>query len=155
MKELFVEYGMTFVWLGIAIATFVVESLTSDMVAIWFTPGAIVAMVLSFWVDLIWVQVLVFLVLSTALLILTRLYYKKHPMSKRGEAMNADSVIGARGIVQETVDNLHGKGSIKVGSLVWTARSTDDSIIPEGATVIVREISGVKLICEPESAKPE
>ena len=74
------------------------------------------------------------------------------PQNKAKNRTNADALIGAHAIVQETIDNLHESGSVKVKGLVWTARSTDDDItIPAGSLVTVCEISGVKLICKPKA----
>ena len=62
--------------------------------------------------------------------------------------MNVDAVLGKLGVVQEQIDNLAGTGSVKVGSLVWTARSADGSVIPAQSIITVKEVAGVKLICE-------
>lgn len=47
----------------------------------------------------------------------------------------------------EPIDNLAGKGQVRVLGSVWTARSQNDGItIPMGQNVIVQKIDGVKLI---------
>lgn len=148
MIEFFAENGYTFFWLAVAIATAVVEGMTCGLVSIWFVPGALIALVISLFCDLFWVQLLAFLFISLATLILVKTVFKKFLPNKKAFRSNSDSLIGARGVVQEQIDNLHETGSVKVRSLVWTARSADDSvIIPEGAIVTVQEIQGVKLIC--------
>jgi membrane protein implicated in regulation of membrane protease activity len=49
------------------------------------------------------------------------------------------------------VDNLAQTGAIRINGLEWSARSVSDAITPEkGTLVVIREISGVKLICEPK-----
>ena len=53
--------------------------------------------------------------------------------------------------MQETVNNIAETGSVKIRGLVWTARALKDKEIPAGTIVTVREIQGVKLICEPAS----
>jgi membrane protein implicated in regulation of membrane protease activity len=42
-------------------------------------------------------------------------------------------------------------GAVRINGLEWSARSVDDAVTPEkGTLVVIREISGVKLICEPK-----
>ena len=135
------------IWLGVAALTLIVESATADLVSIWFTPGAVVAMILAIWVDLFWVQLLIFLAFSITLLVLMRTYFKKHPILVKNEPMNAEAVLDARGIVVEEIDNLRGTGAVKVKGLVWSARSFDGEEIPADSVVVIEQIDGVKLIC--------
>ncbi len=156
--QFFTENGPAFFWLLVAIAAAVSEGMTFGLVAIWFVPGALAAMLTSFFVDAIWVQVAVFLALSVLTLVLTKTVFKKHLPQHKSTRMNVDALIGDHGIVVEEINNLRETGSVKINALIWTARSTDDSVIlPAGTLVTIKEISGVKLICaarEP-SAKPE
>lgn len=152
----FAENGAVFFWLLIAIAAAVVEVYTCDLVSIWFVPGALAAMLLSLFVHSVWWQIAVFLALSVTTLVLAKTVFKKHLPQSKPNRMNADALIGSHGIVEETVDNLRETGSVKVKSLVWTARSTDDAVtIPAGSLVTIREIRGVKLICEPRGFAEE
>ena len=58
--------------------------------------------------------------------------------------------MGRQAIVSSEVDNLEGIGQVTVGGQEWTARSVDDNQkIAVGTVVLVRAISGVKLIVEP------
>ena len=52
------EGGAAFLWLFVAIAAVVIESTTCDLVAIWFVPGALSAMLLSMFVPFMSVQIL-------------------------------------------------------------------------------------------------
>ena len=53
----------------------------------------------------------------------------------------------------ETIDNLRASGQIKIGGILWTARSLDDEPIPEGTRVRVNRIEGVKAIVYPPKAQ--
>ncbi len=151
LAEFFAENAAVIFWLFVALAAGVVEGLTCDLVSIWFVPGAVAAMLLSLFVPSVWWQIALFLALSVAMLVLTKTVFKKYLPQHRADKLNADAVIGEKGIVGEEIDNLRGTGSVKVGALVWTARSSDDGItIPEGTVVTVTEIQGVKLICSAE-----
>ena len=149
MEQFFDAYGVMLFWAAVIVVTLVVEAHTAEMVSIWFTPGAVVAMVMAIWVKIFWVQFLVFLALSAILLVIARVYSKNHPRPGKNEKLNADAVVGATGIVQEPINNLLGTGSVKIGALVWTARSANEGVtIPEGTVVTVKELRGVKVICE-------
>ena len=151
----FAEYGVAFFWLFIAIAAAVVESQTCDLVALWFVPGALTAMVVSLFVDWVWLQIIIFLVLSVLTLVLAKTVFKKHLPQNKAEKLNADSYVGEHGVVTEEINNIKETGSVKLKGLVWTARSSDDAVkIPVGSVITVREIAGVKLICEPYKTEP-
>ena len=57
-------------------------------------------------------------------------------------------LLGKEAVVTEDINNTHATGAVKIKGTVWTARSSDDSEIPEGEIVIVKAIEGVKLIVE-------
>lgn len=145
----FAENGAAIFWLLVAVLAAVVESFTCDLVALWFVPGALVAMLLSMFVDLVWIQIAIFLLLSIVMLILTKTVLKKHLPQAKTEKMNADSLIGQHGVVIEEINNIQETGSVKIKGLVWTARTTNDSeVVPPKAIVTVCGIEGVKLICQ-------
>ena len=151
MLEFFAEYGFALFWIAVVAAAAIVEAETCDLVAIWFVPGALISMIIAlFGVDF-WIQAVVFIAISAASLILFFTVFKKRIPKKKKHQTNADALIGAKGIVEEEINNIHETGSVKVHGLVWTARSAnEDTIIPVGTVVRVAEISGVKLICEPK-----
>ena len=151
LQQLIIGGGATFLWLFVAIAAAVIESMTCDLVAIWFVPGALSAMLLSIFVPSIGWQIAVFLILSVAVLVLAKTVFKKYMPKVRKNVMNTDALIGARAVVAEEINNLHGTGSVKVNGVVWTARAVDpNATVEAGSVVIIKQIEGVKLICEPE-----
>lgn len=145
MKDFLVQNGAFIFWAIVAVLALIIEAMTAELVSCWFAPSALVAMLLSSFVKIIWVQVVVFLALSILLIVIGRKLVKKNT---RKPNLNADSLIGKTGVVQEPINNISETGSVKIAGLVWTARSVNDDEIPEGAVVVIREIQGVKLICE-------
>ena len=142
------ENFMTYVWLGLTIVFAVVEGATAQLTTIWFALGSIAAMILSVCgVKSIIVQVIVFVAVSVIALIATRPLVKKI-VHKRVEPTNADRNIGETGITVTEVNNLLGTGEVNLKGTIWTARSTDDAVIPADAQVRVIKIEGVKLIVE-------
>ena len=62
---------------------------------------------------------------------------------------NAESLVGQQAIVISEVDNLQGIGQVTVGGREWSARSINEGRqLPVGSVVVIRAISGVKLIVE-------
>lgn len=132
-----------YVWLIIFIVCVAAEAATTQMVSLWFAFGSLGAL-LTAALDLgILVQALVFVLLSLILLLALRPFTRRILYSKQ-EPTNADRIVGQTAVVIEAIDNRAGTGQIRLLSQVWTARSVDDTVIPEGDTVIVEGISGVK-----------
>ena len=137
---------MIYVWLGILVATVILEIATTQMVSIWFAIGALAAFIAALvGVEQLWIQIVIFVVVSAIAVAVTRPLVKKM-INKKAEPTNADMVIGKTGIVTEKIDNLAPSGFVKVNGSVWTARSADDSVIEADEKVIIKEISGVKLL---------
>lgn len=137
-------------WAAVAVFALIIEAATSELVSCWFAPSALVSMILSPFAKRFWIQLVVFLVLSILLLAIGRKFVKKRMDFKKSN-LNADSLIGKTGIVQEAINNISETGAVKIAGLIWTARSTSGEEIPQGTVVVIREIQGVKLICEPDS----
>ena len=57
-----------------------------------------------------------------------------------------DSILGSEGLVTEAIDNIRGSGQVKIGGILWTARSENGSPIEEGALVTVDRVEGVKVL---------
>ncbi|MBE6630296.1 MAG: NfeD family protein [Ruminococcaceae bacterium] len=136
---------MLYLWIGILVAAVVIEALTSDFVAIWFFPAALVSMVLSLFDLPVWLQMLVFVVVGLALVIATRPLCRKF-LKPGNEKTNVDAIIGKSCIVTEEIRNIDEVGEVKVGGLCWSARSEENRVIAVGETVTVTAVQGVKLI---------
>ena len=142
-------------WLVLMIVFLVVEAACPiHLVSIWFAAGALVAMIVAVLGGQLWLQILLFLLISCGLLAALWPFVKKVLNPKR-TATNVDALIGAEGYVTAAVDNLNAEGKVKLGGMEWTARSTDGKKIPAGTLVKVERIEGVKAIVSPvtEEAK--
>ena len=97
----------------------------------------------------LYVQLLVFALVSGVLLLLTRPLAQKYLNSKTIRT-NAESLIGETCIVTEPIDNLKAEGQVSINGQTWTARSfSDEVLLPRDQLVSVEKISGVKLIVKP------
>lgn len=150
MEEFIQENWGTLMWLGVAIIAAIVEGSTVALVSIWFVPGALAALIFSLCGVDLWIQFVVFIAVTALFLVLSKTVWKKYLHPKTKFHANADAILEERGIVDEEINNLLGTGSVKIKGLTWTARAADDAlIIPAGTVVTVKEIVGVKAICEP------
>lgn len=139
------EFTMLIFWIVLLIVLIVVEAVTAQMVTVWFAAGAVAAIAAELLDAQVWLQWTVFIVVSAIALVATRPLVRKLTKTKV-QPTNADRVIGQIAIVTEEIDNIEAKGQVSVGGSVWTARSTDGSVIEKNERVMVENIEGVKLI---------
>ncbi|MBQ7172181.1 MAG: NfeD family protein [Clostridia bacterium] len=137
---------MTYVWAALLVIFIIGEAVTTALVAIWFIPGAILAMVFSMLGFPLWLQLLGFLLPSLGILL--RIVFREKFFKNKVVATNSDALIGKTALVTEAIDNLNERGGVKVDGARWSARSSDGSEIPAGTVVVIEEIRGVKLICK-------
>lgn len=139
-------------WLCAMIVLGIMEAATVGLVCIWFAGGALAALIAAALGAPIWLQVVVFFVVSAGLLALFRPFARKF-VNSRGTATNVDANIGKTAVVIEPIDNLRGTGRVMIGSVDWTARSANGSVIEKDALVRVLRIEGVKVCVERISAE--
>ena len=139
------EY-MWAIWLGVFVVALVIEALTSELVSLWFSIGALFALIISLipgveW----WVELIVFAVISVAALLCLRPLANK--LLIRNEiSTNIDEIVHKKGIMVKGYDEFN-RGEVKINGVIWTAVNTNEKEkIPEGASVEVIAIEGNKLI---------
>lgn len=132
-------------WAILAGLFFVIEIATVGFLVFWFGIGALIAMVVSLFIDNLVIQTIVFILSSTILLFFTRPFVNKFSSNNKVQT-NAFSIIGKKGIVTQTINPISGEGQIKIGTETWSAKSADEVIIEKGMEVEVLEIDGVKAV---------
>ena len=135
-------------WLIAIVVFLMVEGATVAMVSLWFAFGSLAALIASLLGGAVWLQALLFFLISAALLAALRPVVRKHFTPKLTKT-NMDAVIGSQGYVTAPVDNVAAQGQVKLGAMVWTARSTSGEPIKEGTLVRVDKIEGVKVFVSP------
>ena len=131
---------MFYVWLAIAVVLAIVEMSTINLVSIWYIISSIIAMIVSLFTDSIVIQVAVFVLGGTLLLILTKDAIKKILPEKT--KTNIDRIVGMEGIVTERITKKT-PGVVKVDGKYWTAVS--EETLPTDTTVEILEINSTKL----------
>ena len=134
----------TIVWLVLMVAFLIAEASTVQLICIWFAAGSLSAMLVGLLGADLWLQILVFFVVSIVLLALLWPVAKKRFNTKR-IATNADALIGKICLVTEDIDPMEG-GRVKVGDVTWRAHC--DKEISAGTRVKILRIQGAKVIVE-------
>lgn len=132
---------MSMTWMIVFIGLIVIELATVNLVTIWFAIGALASFILSFWVDSVFWQIGLFIVVSSISLLCTRKIVEKIK-GKDIEPTNLDRVIGKIGVVTEEITKLE-PGEVKVDGKKWSATSTKK--IKVDSKVEILAIDGVKL----------
>ena len=133
------------VWLVILAVMIVLEIFSLGLTTIWFGIGAIGAAIVSWMGYGIWVQLIVFAVLSVIAMAVFRPLAVKY-LNKDKEKTNIDGVVGEVVVVTKEINNEMAAGEVQPNGMSWTARSQDGRVIPEAERVTVVSVQGVKLI---------
>ena len=136
------------IWLVLMVIFLIAEALTVSMISLWFAAGAVVALLLSLLHLQIWLQVLLFFLVSGALLACLRPLVRRHVTPKLTPT-NVDAIVGTRCMVTAEIDNVCAAGQVKLNGIEWSARSVTGQIIPEGTLVRVERVEGVKVFVIP------
>lgn len=135
---------MYMLWIILAVVFLAVEFGTVALISLWFVGGSAAALVVSLLDGPLWLQVLVFGLVSLALLLMVRPFLKKYIDPKKVRT-NVDALRGKQAVLTETVDNLAATGALQINGVIWTVRSADGSVIPAGTVVTVLGVEGSKL----------
>ena len=115
--------------------------------------GAVAGLLAAVLGAALWVQIVLFFVVSIAALAATRPLVQK--MLHRDETpTNADRVLGQTARVTETIDNTVPTGAVYADGKTWTARSASGRVIPKDTLVKVQRMEGVRLFVEEEAGQP-
>ena len=132
------------IWLILLVVLVAGEAITVGLTFIWFAAGALGGLIVSVLGGAIWLQVVVFLVLSAVTLILVRPAAAKL-LTPGISPTNADRVLSQIALVTEEIDNIAETGQVKLFGQVWSARSENGDIIPVQSRVRILRIEGVKV----------
>lgn len=135
---------MVYFWLIVIIFLTFIEAMTINLTTVWYVVSAIVTMFLSIFYDNFLVQLGLFTILGTVLLLFTRPILMKF-MKKSHELTNIDRVIGMDALVTSSISK-NSFGEVKVDGKLWTAVA--NKRIDKGTIVKVLKIDGVKLVVD-------
>ena len=133
-------------WLALIVLFIIAEAVTVALVSIWFAGGSFVGLILAALHAPWWLQIIGALLVSGVLIYFTRPVAMRH-FNRNRVKTNISSLVGKQAIVTESIDNLLATGQVIVNGQEWSARNVvGDTVIPEGAVVVIEKVSGVKLM---------
>jgi len=134
-------------WIYAGIILLILEVFTPGFVVACFGISALITSVFAYFDASISIQLLVFSISTLIAFIGIRPYALKHLYKAEGDVKtNADSIIGMKGIVKETINSDINNGRVMIYGENWKARSIDRSIIKKGDTVEVVDMESTVLI---------
>ena len=137
------------IWFVLFLIFLIVEAACPvHLVSIWFAVGSLVAVLVAYFNGPLWLQLTLFLAVSTVMVALLWPFIKKF-LNPHLKKTNLDAILGSEGLVTAAIDNVAAQGQVKLGAMEWTARSTSGKVIPEGTLIRVDRIEGVKVFVSP------
>ncbi|MBO5511560.1 MAG: NfeD family protein [Clostridia bacterium] len=145
--------ALPLIWFGIIVLTLYIEGQTADLIAIWFAPSALTALIMSFFkLSLKW-QLAAFVGMTLVGLLIS--FFVIRPIMEkryRIERTNVDGLTGKIAFVEEDIDNDAPSGVVRINGQLWTARMEEaDLSVAKGAWVEIVRVDGNKLICRPKT----
>lgn len=140
-----VEY-MVWIWLGVFILTIIFEAITQELVSVWFSIGAIIALILSAFPIQWYIQLVVFAVVSFLLLALTRPLAKKI-LFNAVRYTNVDEYVGKRVKVISEISKFQ-SGEVRINDIIYSAillEAETETIMPDEIVEIVT-LKGNKVV---------
>ena len=136
-------------WLTVFLVFAAVEMLTLDLFFIMLGGGALAGLVADFAGADLWLQIVVFCVVSLLMIAFVRPITLNHLHKGPAEQRtNVDRLIGESALVMEAVSATGGR--VKIGGDVWSARS-ESGVLTEGQRVIVAAIDGATAVVAPQA----
>ena len=148
--------GWVAFWVVLALLLLGLEAMSMALVGVYFSFGALAAAVAAaFEVDL-WVQVVVFAIVSSVSLVLTRRPLKAALKATPLVPSNAPAIVGRRGVVTiEIPAGTGARGQVRIGTEDWSARPADPGAgIALGTTVDIVGLEGVTALVRPVEDQP-
>ena len=133
------------IWIVVFAAAVIFEIISLGLTSIWFCGGAIAAAIAGYFGINWYVQIILFIVVSTVILLICRPMVK-NKLQATLSPTNIDRNIGKKVKVIETVDSFSETGKIKIGDVEWRAVSEDGRTIAKDHFAEIVNIEGTKVI---------
>jgi len=140
------ETTMIIIWFAIFILAALVEMMTSDLTSIWFSIGALFSFILAVAQTWVWLQVVVFIVVSLLLIISVRPIVKNY-FRTNVISTNTDRLVGKVAVCTKHIPAGE-RGEVKIDGKYWMAITTSEDDIEVSEKVEVLAVEGVKLVVD-------
>lgn len=134
------------VFVCLALVFVIVELCTINLVSVWFAIGSLAAFVFARIPPVpYYISIIVFFLVSILRLFILRPLAKKVSLGKM--KFNSEGYIGKEHFLIKEIKSDE-PGEIRIGDIIYNARSKDGSSLAKGTPVIVESIEGNTLIVE-------
>lgn len=124
-----IEEYMVWVWLSVFVLTIVIEAISQDLISIWFSLGAIIALILSAFPIIPWyAELVVFAAVSFLVMALTRPLVKKILLNAT-RYTNVDEFVGKRVKVITDISKFE-NGEVKIHDIIYNASLMEEETEP-------------------------
>ena len=131
------------IWILVAIFLVVIDIITSSFIFMWFSLGALVAIILSlFEVTVVW-QIIAFLIVGVATVSIGYPWAKKKFKADVNQVLTMEQTYIGREMV--ATEDMEETSKIKVSGIYWTAYNKGQTI-KKGEKYTITGIEGNKLI---------
>lgn len=134
------------IWLILCGIFLLIEIFNFSFLLIWPGIGSFFAFISSILGASIEIQIAVFTITTTLMIIFMKPLVKNFFRNKDNTKMNNNAMIGKKGIVIKEINPLQETGQVKVAGELWSAISLDNNKIDINETVTVTKVEGVKLV---------
>jgi membrane protein implicated in regulation of membrane protease activity len=134
------------IWFIVIILAALIEMNTMDLSSIWFSVGALLSFILAIAGAPLWVQLLVFILVSLILLSFVRPLAKKYLQSNIVHT-NTDRLIGKVATCTKVIA-VGDRGEVKIDGKYWMAVTPGKEDIDIDEKVEVLAVEGVKLVVD-------
>ena len=134
------------IWLILCGAFLLIEIFNISFLLIWPGIGSFFAFIASVLGAPIEIQLAVFAISTTIMIIFMKPLTTKLFKNKDSTKMNNDAMIGKKGVVIKEINSTEDVGQVKVAGELWSAITINDEKIKINEIVKVTKVDGVKLI---------
>ncbi|MGE3063349.1 MAG: NfeD family protein [bacterium] len=135
-------------WLIVAVIFFIIEILTPIFFFSLFSIAAFIVSIFAFFFPkMFYIQGIIFAVLAFVLILFVRKIFLKYFVKddKNGAKSNADSMVGRKCRVVESIDNSKDVGVVEIDGVRWRSISEENEIIDAGLFVEIVSVNSAKL----------
>ena len=136
-------------WTLVCVVALILEVSSGTFYLMCFAIGAVGAVVVSLMGTPLWLQVLVFSVISAVSVFCVRPLLVKclHPVQKE-RLSNASALVGRQGVVVEPI-SAERPGYVRVDGDEWRAVTADGTMIERGVNVRITAMNSIVVTVEP------
>lgn len=137
---------MVCVWLAIFVITIIIEASTQDLIAVWFSIGSVIALILSAFPIAWYIQVVIFAVVSVLITLLMRPLAKKLLFNSI-RYTNIDEYVGKHVKVTTAISKFE-TGEVRLNDIIYhaTLLEDEDEDISVGEIVEIIAFKGNKVV---------